>query len=300
MSLLNCQCKPSLRPFPTLSFCRHHSSPLIPHLQSLCEDAVVLLRSKHDALELQVKEVIAAKSCEMSDLQDRVRAEIELLWELYKKVPGRLDVEVHRKSMEAQSRSNTTGKKVGPSPAGRPRSRASWKENPIIAESVMSPPQQASASLLSASLSVNALNISPSKRATDKVDDSLARVTKAYGKGSDARAVAMSHVFSVLDEAMAGRPIESSQEVETESQEAQNEHQAVRDSWREEEQQKARQDRPEGSKDHSDPNSQQDGRPMTRKGKDKAVTFQEPDLSESESASDGAHGTKDMDGGDGA
>lgn len=90
--------------------------------------------------------------------------------------------------------------------------------NPILNEAVNNPAYPAGSSLLSASLASSTLQQQQQQQqrqpsqpqpqaapgpAGSMVDDSIARVSQTYEKSGDARAVAMSHVFSVLDDAMA-------------------------------------------------------------------------------------------------
>jgi hypothetical protein len=69
----------------------------------------------------------------------------------------------------------------------------------------VSPPTTGGASLLSASLSANAFHAPPPKDMSDELQDSISELSRKFDKRSDARAVAMSHVFSTLDDAM-GKP----------------------------------------------------------------------------------------------
>ncbi|ORX38595.1 hypothetical protein BD324DRAFT_649953 [Kockovaella imperatae] len=280
--------------------------PSHPHLRDLCDKAVVHLRRKHDELEHEVREYIHSKSREMMNAQEKVRKEVELLWGKYQAGPGAAEDPERRKSLDAPT-PQTLGQERRDSRTGRSssfksatplsaQSHGQTPSNPILMEAARNPAYPAGASLLSASLSANPYAATPPAPVADAVDDSLASVSKTYSKGSDARAVAMSHVFSVLDEAMASRgpsKVGMSMEdryVETEYDEAQNEEAEGKDSWIDEEsgrslRAKGREmlDIPDVSTQGSTPRmpskaqtSVDDKSTPKGKGKEKAVKFEDP------------------------
>jgi len=176
--------------------------PSHPHLRDLCYQAVRYLHDSHTGLEDEVKHYIAMKSTEMRTLEEKVRAEVEILWEKYREGPGRGE-ERQRSRSTSSSRSN----ELRQTPSRTPIQSKTFspptdvKDNPILAEAASSPIMPGS-SLLSASLSANAFYAQAPSPIPDPVDDSIDEMSKRVDTRSDARAVAMSHVFSVLDDAM--------------------------------------------------------------------------------------------------
>lgn len=147
----------------------------------------------------------------MRDLEDTVRNEVEALWNRYIHVPG-VAQELDRSRSRSKTREGEKDKrrqsvsKFSPSPAGDVTPTRAPIANPIRAAQVSSSPPVGGSSLLSASITANSFHAPPPPpRVSDKVDDSITELSKMTDKNSDARAVAMSHVFSVLDENMAAR-----------------------------------------------------------------------------------------------
>ena len=241
------------------------------------------LRRRHEELETEVREYIATKSKEMRDAEERVRAEVELLWEKYKSGPGKAeDLEPKTDTLERKRSRTINGTQPSRPVDGAPPA------NPIMLEAARINPV---GSLLAQSLSTNPYTAPPAPVA-DSVDDSLAAASKTYGKGSDARAVAMSHVFSVLDEAMASRAsgkVSMSLDdayVETEYDEATNEE-IIKDSWIDDESAQCDDEVPmtQGSTPRPKRDSRSKGKeeaPESRKGKEKAVKFEEPAVANAE------------------
>ena len=163
----------------------------------------------------------------MRNLEDKVRNEVEVLWGKYEAIPGVTGLERSRsRSMqrdeEADKRKEAAGKFSTPASkesgskstkqSGHTRGvsgdKASLPVNPITAstQSATSPPGPGASSLLSASISANSFHAPPPPpKMADKVEDSIDSLSRTLGKRSDERAVAMSHVFSVLDDAMANQ-----------------------------------------------------------------------------------------------
>ena len=212
--------------------------PFIPshqHLRDLCGDAVAYLKESHTRFEEDAKSYIVAKSREMRELEEKVRCEVETLWMRYRDGPG-------RGNMGERSRSpSTEPQTISPEPirsktfSPPPRSgqndpsRQSRTINPVLPQASVSS-ANTSSSLLSASISANAFYTPlPPHPIPNQVDDSIIELSKTLDKQSDARAVAMSQVFSVLDETM-GSVKQDESKVSTNSSQANG-----RDSWIDEE-----------------------------------------------------------------
>lgn len=184
--------------------------PSHPHLRDLCDQAVAHLKDRHAKLEDEVKTFIADRAQEMRGLEEKVRCEVELLWERYRDGPGQGDnrglsrsVSLTRTS-EARARSRERSQTFSP-PLSPRRSRGEGT-NPIALEASRAPAFAAppgSSSLLSMSFSANAISPPPPPVVPARLDDAIDKLAKDVGKSDDQRAVAMSHMFSVLDDAMA-------------------------------------------------------------------------------------------------
>jgi len=193
-------------------------------------------------MEDQVREFIVIKSREMRDLEDKVRNEVETLWGKYESIPGVKGLERSRsrsiqRDEEKDRRKEAAGKFSTPTSkdsssksskqSGSSRRSSTDKPstpaaNPIIAsaQTVTSPPTFGASSLLSASISANSFHAPPPPpKMADKVDNSIETLSKTLDKRSDARAVAMSHVFSVLDDAMANQASQRRRESSTRQKE---------------------------------------------------------------------------------
>lgn len=144
---------------------------------------------------------ILRKSNEMQDLEEKVRSEVEMLWTKYTQLP---EVELEqRQARDSRSASISRTRSRDPVRHFSPSPTKQEQSNPILNEAVASPPFPAGGSLLAASLSANTYNAPrPAAPRPDLIESSLAEVSKLVDKKSDARAVAMSHVFSVLDDTM--------------------------------------------------------------------------------------------------
>lgn len=140
----------------------------------------------------------------MRNLEDTVRNEVEALWNRFTHVPG-VAAELDRSRSRSTTRDGEDKRrqsvsKFSPSPVGE--STPTQTPDPIKS-SVPTSPTPGGSSLLSASINANTFHAPPPPRVSDKVDDSILELSKTTDKNSDARAVAMSHVFSVLDDHMA-------------------------------------------------------------------------------------------------
>jgi len=261
-----------------------------------------------------VRDFIAMKSREMRDLEDKVRNEVETLWGRYEGVPGVKGLERSRsrsvqRDEERDKRKEAAGKFNSPAPkepatksskqSGGTRRASNDKTptptaNPIAAsiQSVVSPPGPGVSSLLSASISANSFHAPPPPpKMADKLEHSIESLSKTFDKRSDARAVAMSHAFSVLDDAMANQASQRRRESSTrpkeqaepvmEDQEGSSADANGKDSWIDAERRLLSTERVDEAKDGRTP------KPVKRKelseGKEKrAVTFQDPTPAEGE------------------
>jgi hypothetical protein len=196
--------------------------PSHPHLRDLCDQSIEYLRDRHAILEAEVQSFIAKKSDEMRKLEDTVRKEVEVLWQKYANVPG-VAAELERSRSRSDTREADAREKKReiavkfaapdkgpltssetPTPKGLSRSGSGASS---LAQA-MSPTPAGGSSLLSASISANHFHAPPPRPSVedkDEVTRSISELTKKYDTKSDARAVAMSYVFSSLDEAMAER-----------------------------------------------------------------------------------------------
>ena len=159
-------------------------------------------------IEHEVRVFIAEKSYEMRRLEDDVRNEVELLWNKYANVPGKKE-EMERsrstsanRDVDSHRRRESVTRFISPSAAPVTSAPTS---NPVSEPALASPPSNAAGSLLSASLSANAFYKPTPPAVANKVEDSILELSQTVDKQSDARAVAMSHMFSVLDDVMDGQ-----------------------------------------------------------------------------------------------
>ncbi|WWC63246.1 uncharacterized protein I303_105846 [Kwoniella dejecticola CBS 10117] len=187
--------------------------PFIPnnaHLRDLCDHAGDHLKQSHKKLEDEVKRYIASKTQEMRDLEEKVRAEVEMLWNKYKDGPGRDEVEASERARSSSvSRSGSISR-----PMSKDRATAleqPQSKNPLSkVASAVSPSNNApGSSLLAQSLSANtfyapAPSNNASASAKDEISKTLNEVASTYDKRDDSRAVAMSYVLSNLSEHMGG------------------------------------------------------------------------------------------------
>lgn len=188
---------------------------------------MTFLQGKRDELEAEVSQYVSQKAGEMRELEDKVRCEVEMLWNAFVESDEEArGASLSRRGSRVASRSKSREpvRTFSPPPSARTRpsrpsgsgflptvssqSRSisqSQSNNPILNEAVANPAYPAGGSLLSASISANPHQPVESTPRSDIVDDSISRVSQTYGTGGDARAVAMSHVFSVLDDAMSSK-----------------------------------------------------------------------------------------------
>lgn len=184
--------------------------PSHPHLRDLCDQAVTHLKERHALLEDEVKTFIADKAQEMRGLEEKVRCEVELLWERYRDGPGQGDNRGLSRSVSltrtSEARARSRDRSQAFSPPLSPRRSRGEETNPIALEASRAPAFAAppgSSSLLSMSFSANAISPPPPPVVPPRLDDAIDKLAKDVGKSDDQRAVAMSHMFSVLDDAMA-------------------------------------------------------------------------------------------------
>lgn len=183
-----------------------------------------------------MRNFIDIKAREMRELQEVVRAEVEVLWDKYAQGPGRKEVQ-ERERRRSESVSGSMDRKGVHRDRERSRSRTQSafspameqpSENPILREVALQANQNGT-SLLSASISQNQYIPQPAS-IPDEVDDSIEEVARAVDKKGDQRAVAMSYVFSTLDTAMATSSGKSTAiEDDAQPEEPKNTH--GKDSW---------------------------------------------------------------------
>ncbi|OCF42736.1 hypothetical protein I317_03467 [Kwoniella heveanensis CBS 569] len=182
--------------------------PSHPHLRDLCNGAGEYLREAHGRLEDDVRRYIAAKAQEMRDLEEKVRGEVEMLWEKYAAGPGKGEEETKRGRSTSSSRQGNFSRPISKErvePTNEP------SNNPIM-KAATSPTSNAmppGTSLLAQSLSANTFYAPAPARHTpssvkDEISKTLDEVANTYGKKGDDRAVAMSYVLSTLGEHMGG------------------------------------------------------------------------------------------------
>ena len=169
------------------------------------------MHAEHGRLEREIKDYIALKSKELKDLEDKVRAEVDMLWEKYRAGPGRGEIVDQKRALSNSGPPPSLGERRRSKTESKRslRQSTSTRNNPILAEAAADPPYS-NGSLLSASLSANpyyapAEPASPPEPVADEVEDELSTITKTYQTPSDAQSMAMSLVFSGLDQAMADR-----------------------------------------------------------------------------------------------
>ena len=161
-------------------------------------------------LEEDLKSIIALKTMEMRELEQKVRGEVELLWEKYRDGPGRREKSEEQEREASRSRSTSrepVQRHAFPppqavKPSAKPVKHPPLTVNPIRVEEA-TPTGISGSSLLSASLSDHPSPPRSPLAKSDAADDAITEISKTFNMRSDARAVAMSHVFSVLDNAMS-------------------------------------------------------------------------------------------------
>lgn len=166
-----------------------------------------------------MRRYIALKANEMRDLEENVRCEVELLWNKYREGPGKDEMENGSRSASSTRAEERRGQ-------GGVQAFSPPKTNPIARNSVVSPPYLGGSSLLSASLSANAFHAPPPSTHQSNVEKSITDLSKTLGSKSDAREIAMSHIFSTLDEAMG-----SNRNVTGSTQNQQAQELQGKDSW---------------------------------------------------------------------
>ncbi|WVR07443.1 hypothetical protein IAU60_004484 [Kwoniella sp. DSM 27419] len=214
--------------------------PSHPQLRDLCNSAGDFLREAHSKAEEDVKHYIHARAQAMRELEEKVRAEVEMLWDKYRTGPGQGENVERRRSVSA-SRSGELSR-----PISKDRSVVSPSDpddNPIAkaATSPGSNAQPPASSLLAQSLSANTFYAPPPATTAppsvkDEVQKTLDQVAKTYGKQDDNRAVAMSYVLSNLGEHMGGGASSTANQTRRRSSSASNGHALPdKDSWIDEE-----------------------------------------------------------------
>ncbi|OWZ40726.1 hypothetical protein C351_03434 [Cryptococcus neoformans c8] len=246
--------------------------PFIPsnqHLKDLCDQAENYLKEAHGRLEDEVRHFISLKTLELRDLEEKVRGEVELLWDKYKNGPGKEEISLQRSASTGRKRESSSRAPEPSSifpPPKNPQSRKSFQTSPPPSHATPNPIMQASiapatsalpngTSLLAHSLSQASFFPQPAinelgtdgevpEEMRDEIDHTISEVAKTYGKKGDSRAVAMSYIFSSFAENMGGATQVSRMNQE-EAESPENTRQAPnKDSWIDQETATARMARP--------------------------------------------------------
>lgn len=172
--------------------------PSHPHLRLLCSNAIDYLEAVHRSSEDDIRNYIASKSREMRELEDKVRGEVEVMWDRYVSGPGREEVQ------ERERRRSTS---LGPGDRKRDRSKSTSISKPTTSvPEVTEQPSESpiprdilqssihGASLLSASISQ--MSYMPTRPAAPTSEDVIQETAKNFDKKGDLRAMAMSYVLS--------------------------------------------------------------------------------------------------------
>ena len=261
------------------------------------------LQDTHQQLERQIQTYITLRAQELRRREDEVRAEVEMLWKMYQEIPGN---ELRARSgsvsrVASRTKSPARRQTFSPTPSStNPSSpmpsNVLSSPNPILREAATSPAFPGS-SLLSQSMSFNTYASPPM---TPKTDDAIEKVERTVRKTADARAVAMSYVFSSLDERM-GRGPAAAPDVNPKQEDLEEilEEATSSDSWIDAERAEAkrlevaagvdegRTPRAEGPKELHE---------VSEKSKGKRVQFEERDGSEGDGVGDPEDGVIDQDG----
>ncbi|KAL1413390.1 hypothetical protein Q8F55_001152 [Vanrija albida] len=268
--------------------------PSHPYLHDLCKAAVTSLNDKHDKIEREIGEYIAARNIELRRIEDQTRAEVETLWNRYIRGPGAGEVTDRRRGSIAppasSSRSPSRSRVAFDTAGSKPAAPAAAESSAPV--SVPPPASRATgatgtASLLSASLSANAFHAPPPRAARNVNEDEFDQLTKTVSnEPSESRMVAMSMAFQTIEEHMGAaaaasssahrRKAEAHREARLEKQEEEqkeDEKEGV-DSWIGlERAQERRRVEANIKEEHAETSAANGEGSRERKGK---VTFQEP------------------------
>ncbi|RXK40252.1 hypothetical protein M231_02526 [Tremella mesenterica] len=209
--------------------------PSHPYLRDLCGRAVDFLKDSHERYEDDVREYIYRKSQEMRALEEGVRSEVELLWTKYVEGPGKGELIRDRSRSSSQvgsrlDRQSSRDFEPKQKPAQVAEAKIPGSRNPIAvaAATSMSSVPASGSSLLSRSLTANAFHAPVPAHVSDVTHNPMGQLYR--GKNSEAKSVAMSHVFSTLDNVMGGSKRRSvSRERDTDVDEEKDLH--GKDSW---------------------------------------------------------------------
>lgn len=264
-----------------------------------------------------MRHFISLKTLELRDLEEKVRGEVESLWDKYRNGPGKEEVSLQRSASTSRSR-ESSGRGSEPSniftPLKSTQSQKSFHASPPPSHVTPNPIMRASiapatsalpngTSLLAQSMSQASLFPQFNEIGTsgdvpegmrDEIDHTISEVARTYGKEGDSRAVAMSYIFSSFAENMGGAT-QVSRVNQEEAESPENTQTSNKDSWIDQETANARMAGPTGhldavveeeSADGATPRPRQtkqleeDGKPEEKgkKGKERAkVTFEEPE-----------------------
>lgn len=297
--------------------------PFIPNdykLREMCKSAVVTLQDKRSEIEADIVAYVNKRMEDMRQLEDQVRGEVEVLWTRY--ADGHKP-ETERTPSSSRPRESFDGKKDKEvpftdleTPSGVTPSvpKISGQHNVHLA-------QNATSSLLAASISANAFHAPPPKQFDENKLEHIAK-TVSREQGVD-REVAMSYAFSTMEEAALARGNKKKEEEVAEEVEVEvEEEEKGIDSWIGLERAQAkkrlerlmkRQSEPdkEGTPEKSDPPEEPEAK--AKKDDDKAengelaaagagaekkkgVKFQEPEPEVSAEAEVSENGQDDVDG----
>ena len=216
-----------------------------------------------------MRHFISLKTLELRDMEEKVRGEVELLWDKYRNGPGKEEISRQRSASISRTRESSSRAPEPSSvfpPPRNPQSQKSFQATPPSPHATPNPIMQASiapatsalpngTSLLAHSLSQASFFPQPAinelgtdgevpEEMRDEIDHTISEVARTYGKKGDSRAVAMSYIFSSFAENMGGAT-QVSRVNQEEAESPENTGEAPnKDSWIDQETDTARMARP--------------------------------------------------------
>lgn len=204
--------------------------PFIPShhkLREMCKSAVVKLQDKRGEMEADIVAYVNARVADMRRLEDEVRGEVEVLWSRW--------ADAHAQPNEpaaapTKPRESFDGKKEVPFTDLERPSGVTASPPKISGQHNIHAAQNATSSLLAASISANAFHAPPPKQFDDNKLENIAK-TVSREQGVD-REVAMSFAFSTMEEQAFkhGRRAKEEKEAEEVEVEVEEEEKGI-DSW---------------------------------------------------------------------
>lgn len=192
----------------------------------MCKSAVVKLQDKRGEMEADIVAYVNARVADMRRLEDEVRGEVEVMWARY--------ADAHAQPSEQASgptkpRESFDGKEVPFTDLEKP-SGVTASPPKISGQHNVHAAQNATSSLLAASISANAFHAPPPKQFDANKLENIAK-TVSREQGVD-REVAMSFAFSTMEEQAFkhGRRGKDEKEAEEVEVEAEEEEKGI-DSW---------------------------------------------------------------------